>query len=151
MLDQQKCTHRRAVKDLYNPRGPDGQGRNRLRLEVLQPAAPERCLLRPTDLRACWEGIERPWAAEPTRFRVCDGSNEAECPRATHVSHYGPQIALRPGEGDTYWILNRRVGGFSQSGFVVSLETAAKIFASVAKRFRISKGSDETGEYLEAS
>jgi hypothetical protein len=57
---------------------------------------------------------------------------------------------LREGDGGRFWLLNRRVGGFAERGYTVSLEQAAAVLVDVATRHRLVVGRDDTGQYVEA-
>lgn len=65
-----------------DPKGPDGQGRNRLRVDAIEPTA--RCALRPRTFAALRESQNTALAQWGGHFAPCTGSGQcSECPRAT--------------------------------------------------------------------
>lgn len=103
--------------DSYDHRGVDGQGRNRLRLEVVTPA--RRCSLLPLTYEAAWESEHRPehsrqsWAS----FAPCTGNACETCPISTakKVKPFGPTV-VREDEQGRVWLMNRREGGWAEFG-----------------------------------
>jgi len=70
--------YRVLIRDDYDPRGPDGRGRNRLRIEVMQPMP--RCALRPRTRAAAldlWRGMVR--FGVPTAYGYCIGTHCQSC------------------------------------------------------------------------
>lgn len=109
------------AEDEYSPRGPDGQGRNRLRVDALSPSA--RCMAQPTSFQAAWEVFHRPAHVRASWgfFRPCTHERCATCPVAARAR--GPRRRLmsdasviREDEQGRVWLLSRRDGGWAEFG-----------------------------------
>jgi hypothetical protein len=82
------------IQDTYDPRGPDGRGRNRLRIEYIEPTP--RCALRPRTKAAAldlWRGMAR--FGNTTAYAPCIGESCQACPVNS------PREAWQPG-----WVLS---------------------------------------------
>jgi len=148
------CPYYRQVSWEPSRRGPDGRGRNRLRIEDVGPWMPHRCLLRPGDLRALWAGLERPRSCEPTMFGACD--NEAQhtrCMRLVRAElERGAQapLCVRVAEDGRPWLLNRPGRGWGEFGKQLrGLDRAAEALAGAHGRLRLRR--DAYGELVEVS
>lgn len=135
--------------DSYDPRGADGRGRNRLRLEVMPPA--RRCPLLPLTYEAAWESQHRPehsrqsWAS----FAPCTGGACEACPvfTAQRERLYAPTVA-REDERGRVWLMNRREGGWAEFGY--PHETWGALLAAWDVTVG-SRGRDEHGVYFEVT
>lgn len=67
----------------FDPRGPDGQGRNRLRIDCIDPTP--RCALRPRSFPTLRESQNTMLAAWNGQFASC--TNQGECSSCAHGSH----------------------------------------------------------------
>ena len=146
------CPYFRRVYHDHRPGGPDGQGRNRLRLEDAGPWLPDRCLLRPTDPQTLWEGLERPGHAEPTLFGLCDhAARHVRCIRLVRTDlargAYPATCVRMLGDGKP-WLLNRPDRGWGEYGHPLrSLDRAAEALALARGALRWRR--DEHGELVE--
>ena len=139
--------------DTYDPRGPDGQGRNRLRVEVVTPAP--RCRLRPETYEAAWTHDNRPTHAAAcwSSFGPCVYSGDcAGCPLAVKRAASWlfwpdpPDRSVIRALGDDLHLMNRQRGGFRQRS--IPYRSWAALYADVAIRV-VGKKTDEHGEYIE--
>jgi hypothetical protein len=132
--------------DDYNASGPDGKGRNRLRVEVMSPAP--RCPFKPLTYEAAWESQHRPeharlsWAS----FGLCEGSACASCP-AFSVGRerlYAPAVVREDADGRA-WLMSRREGGWAEFGY--PYRTWGDLLAAWDVILG-NRGHDEHGAYI---
>lgn len=71
-MNPKTCGYYFIPSDEYDPGGPDGKGRNRLRIEIMEPSP--RCGLVPLDEQAAWtmEHRSRFWKLSWSRFAPCE-------------------------------------------------------------------------------
>lgn len=142
-----RCPFRRHVGDSYDPAGSDGAGRNRLRIEIMPPSMPERCLLKPKSLSALWAGIERSTATDPGLYGPCCSNENTSCALFQQSQEASsPQLTVRE-HGGQVWLLNRRKRGWGEFGRSSSYSEAAAYMANSALPLRY--GRDEYGEFVE--
>lgn len=135
--------------DDYNVSGPDGKGRNRLRIEVMSPAP--RCPFKPLTYEAAWEALHRPeharlsWAS----YGPCDGAACESCPAlpAPRNVLYTPTVAREDEEGRV-WLMGRREGGWAEFGY--PYRTWGALLASWDVSVG-ARGRDENGTYFNIS
>lgn len=102
----------------YKPKGPDGQGRNRLAINVMEPSP--RCLLRPRSRQAALDylrGIRLPELA--TYYDGCTHpeSKCSKCVRATRAREsWRPEWIVREDQNKQVWLLDNAKLGFAASG-----------------------------------
>lgn len=81
----------------HNPVGPDGEGRNRLRVDALEPMA--RCALRPRQYSALREARDTRLAQWGGHLDVCDGRGDCRaCPRLERrfeLGAFGDRVMIR--------------------------------------------------------
>jgi len=65
--------------DPYNPSGPDGQGRNRLRVDAISPQP--RCAFKPRTYAALWEAHDTSRAQWSDSYDYCTNGGDCQnCP-----------------------------------------------------------------------
>ena len=110
----------------YDPRGPDGRGRNRLRIEFFGSVeAKQLCRLRPRNAKALWEALERD--GRYADLDSCDGCGTGRCPRSCRdrgAPFHGE--LYRVDEDGGAWMMNRRDRGWAELGVFVSWSDAAE-------------------------
>lgn len=81
----------------HKPTGPDGEGRNRLRIDILEPTP--RCALRPRQYSALREAFDTRLAQWGGHFDVCDGPGKCgACPRLERrfeLDAFGDRVMVR--------------------------------------------------------
>ncbi|MBG6083077.1 hypothetical protein, partial [Rubrivivax gelatinosus] len=112
-------SHRLELKDPYNPRGPDGQGRNRLGLWSLSPTP--RCSLRPQTRQAALDTARgMAFFGSITSYGACTekAGNCSACQR-----HLRPRDTWREGwclredlRGNV-WLVGDAGAGFGGRGY----------------------------------
>jgi len=146
--DPIRCPYRRIVTVGYDPRGPDGRGRNRLRIEASDVIFPHRCLLRPSDLRSAWAAVERSSLVEPTLFGACDCRGDV-CGRPAKHEPATPALTVRVADDDTPWLLNRRDRGWGECGRPSTWADVGCALAAAARDGAMCRyGRDRDGEYV---
>lgn len=111
----------------HNPRGPDGQGLNRL--AVLQPDPQPQCALRPRSYEALVEADRGSKFATYGHYGRCVADACASCPRspAAAPEPLGDEILVRLDEEGRPWIMNRPDRGWGERGFRTSFEALANM------------------------
>ena len=108
--------YRLTIDSAHNPKGPDGQGRNRLGINPMDPF--DRCAMRPKSKAAAMDLLRGMLSATmPTAFDLCDGNGCASCPRATKGREpWNPLWIIREDDQGRPWLLS--VGrGFESFGY----------------------------------
>jgi len=112
------ANRRLQLSDPHDPRGPDGQGRNRLGIWSMSPTP--RCSLRPQTRQAALD-TARGMAAlgSITSYGDCT-SNEpcASCSRQRKARDpWNPNWCLREDQHGNVWLLGTAASGFSGRGY----------------------------------
>ena len=115
----------------YDPRGPDGKGRNRLRIEY-RDLSPQ-CALRPTSYATLVESQDTRRARWGS-FRECAGAGpctSCPTPRAEQqLPAFGDRVCVRIEEtptGEQPWVMNRPDRGWGERGMPVSWDVLAQL------------------------
>ena len=112
----------------YSPQGPDGRGRNRLRIELL--SASPQCAIRPLLITKLKEAMDTR-LAQHGYFGRCDHGGQCEtCPRLkrrTTLESFGNQVLFRedPEDPSIVWAMNKPEDGWASSGYRWKLEDIA--------------------------
>lgn len=102
-----------------DPRGPDGQGRNRLRVDTMEPSA--QCAFRPTS----WQTMLESWDTRRARWgmfgRCVNGGNcESACPIIMQCPRelraFTDRVLFRLVDGKP-WAMNRPEQGLGSFGY----------------------------------
>lgn len=121
----------RLLPPEYDPRGPDGQGRNRLRIEFHDLSV--QCALRPTSYATLVESQDSR-RARWGGYRSCSGRPSCQgCPALRgeeQLDAFGDRVCVRIEEtptGEQPWVMNRPDRGWGEQGTPVSWDVLAKI------------------------
>lgn len=132
----------------YDPNGADGQGRNRLRLEIIQPI--DRCALQPRSYAAVWTVQNRPFhlSFAWSDFGYCRAADCANCSVVpTRRNTVGNAAVIREAVDGTVWLLNRADNGWGEFGF------PHRSWGELLRRWAVRVGKqrqDSYGVYYEA-
>lgn len=136
-----------------DPCGPDGQGRNRLRVEILDPLP--QCALKPRTMRKLLLETYDTQHARWGGFGPCDGHGQcSRCPLHTDPQPLGfraAQLAVRVDETGRPWIMHHLEKGWASYGEPVSLTRLANApdYAFIdGRRTRIWRDADSDYVWL---
>jgi hypothetical protein len=113
-----EVSYRALLDDGYNPRGPDGQGWNRLAIHPLRPTV--RCILRPTTRQAALDtarGMAR--LGVITAYGECTSNLQCSaCSRGSNEREkWQPGWLIREDSQGRVWLLGNRERGWASFGY----------------------------------
>ena len=116
-------------ENAFNPNGPDGQGRNRLRFDTLDPQP--RCALRPRSYATLRESQNTSLAKWNGNFDLCKGGGQCSaCPRLKHqfaLDAFTPDVMIRIDEQARLHAMDRPEDGWASYGRFVEWEDIAAV------------------------
>ncbi|ABM96887.1 hypothetical protein [Methylibium petroleiphilum] len=116
-----QISHRVCLDDQFDPRGPDGQGRNRLGLWSLSPTT--RCELRPMTKPAALDTLRgMAKLGNPTAYGMCTYEGECtNCPRKLKARDpWRAEWCLREDLHGNVWMIGSVEAGFAGRGYCFS-------------------------------
>lgn len=130
----------------YNPIGPDGQGRNRLKIDSIDPQP--RCALRPSSYPALRESQDTRLAQWSGSFGICTNAGRCNgCERSGHqfeLEAFTSEVMIRIDAQNRLHAMNKADEGWSSYGRFLNWEDLAAI-----KGWRIGRsGSDRHSQYI---
>jgi len=131
----------------YDPNGPDQQGRNRLRIEVLDMH--DQCAAMPMTIRKLLRESYDTRHARWGGFGPCQNNGDCNACAAQEpiVLGYLPdRLPVRIDENGIPWIMNRLDNGWGEYGVMTTLKTLANAEDYFFESTRIER--DDTSEYL---
>lgn len=107
----------------YKPRGPDGKGWNRLRLDVMTPAA--QCALRPLDISACYESATNRavwgggygWCVNEGKCSECPIAQGTVFPKQSLPAPFGDWFYVREYHNGTPHMMHQFEKGWESYSF----------------------------------
>lgn len=141
--------YRLRFNDSYNPKGPDGQGWNRLAIIPMLPI--ERCALRPKSRQAALDTLRgMAHYGVTTAYLPCTGSDKcANCSRATRVKEaWNPEWHIREDADGRVWLLGNVEKAFAGFGYCYPNWRALINDVAVPPLKRLN---DKTGAYWQSA
>lgn len=111
-------SHRVCLEDQVDPRGPDGQGRNRLAIWSLSPTT--RCELRPKTKAAALDTLRgMAKLGNPTAYEPCTYEGECtSCPRKLKARDpWRAEWCIREDMHGNVWMIGSVEAGFAGRGY----------------------------------